>query len=280
LTVDDAPRVAVVGGRPISVSHLEARMAEMRRGPRGRHLPPDGGSESVGLRRWVVQELVTEAVIVHEARAAGILDASPDTDPARDGAMATSLSPPAMARLVERVTASAAVSRRDVRAYYARNRDLYRRPEARRVRHVLLPDEASARRVVVRLADGDEMDAMAQALSIDAGSRPQGGDLGDVHRGELSGPLEDAIFGADLGAVIGPIRTEHGWHVVRVEAVAGASCVPYREARPAIEAELLAAERVMAFTRWLESRRSTLAVIEPGFEHPAHPIHGFPSHRH
>ena len=82
------------------------------------------------------------------------------------------------------------------------------------------------------------------------------------------------------GVVVGPIRTEHGWHVARVEAVTPASSVPYREARPAIEAELLAAERSRAFAAWLESAARALVGIEPGFEHPADPVHGFPSHRH
>ena len=117
-------------------------------------------------------------------------------------------------------------------------------------------------------------------MSIDAGTRTRGGELGDVHRGELSGPLEDAIFSAAVGTVFGPIRTEHGWHVARVDAVSAASCIPYAEARPAIEADLLAAERSRVFGAWLEARRSALAVIEPGFEHPADPVHGFPSHRH
>jgi hypothetical protein len=260
----DPPRVALVAGRPITVARLEQRIAEVRRGPRGRHLLPEGGSESVRLGRSIVQELVTEEVLAHEARAAGM----------------PGFSQSAIANLVERVTDSATVPPRDVRAYYVRNPDLYRRREARRVRHILLPDEASAHEVVRRLAAGDDMAGLATAVSIDAGSRTAGGDLGDVHRGELTGPLEDAIFAARIGAVLGPIESEHGWHVVRVDGVVAASTVPFAEARPAIEAELLDAERTRMFAAWLEARRTELSVIEPGFEHPAHPVHGFPSHRH
>ena len=183
-------------------------------------------------------------------------------------------------RLVEEVTASVGVSTRAVRAYYVRNRDLYRRPESRRVRHVLLRDEATAVDVVRRLAHGEDMAAVAEDVSVDRGSRRTGGLLGEVRRGEFTGPLEDALFAAEVGAVIGPIRTEHGWHVARVEAVTAASCVPFRAARPAIEADLLAAARTTAFATWLDGRRSALAVIEPGYEHPAEPGHGFLSHRH
>ncbi len=264
--------VAIVAGRPISHARLEQRVAEVRRGPRGRHLPPDGGFESIGLRRWIVQELVTEEVLAHEARSLGIIDAGGGTESALPRA--------ALARLTELVTASVTIAEPDVRAYYERNRDRYRRRGARRVRHIVLSEEASARRVVRRLARGDEMPALAAALSTDVGSRTQGGELGDVHRGELTGPLEDAIFGAEIGQIIGPIRTEHGWHVARVEAVAPESSVPYDEVRAAIESELLIDARTRAFGGWLERRRSALAVIEPEFEHPAHPIHGVPSHRH
>ena len=226
-------------------------MAEVRRGPRGRHVPPDGGSGAVDFRRWIVQELVTEAVLAHEIRSAGIEGSETE----------------AVASLVERITETVRVAEADVRAYYERNRDLYRRREARRVRHVLVPGEASAQGIAGQLRAGDDVDDLAT-------------DLVDVHRGEISGPFEEAVFDAVVGCVVGPIRTEHGWHVVRIEAATPESQVPFEEARPAIEAELLAAARTHAFAAWLERRRVAIAVIEPRFEHPAHPVHGMPSHRH
>ncbi len=213
---------------------------------------------------------MTEAILLHEAQLAGLAAAG-------DEAV---LAPAIVSRLVDRVTATVTVDPRAIRAYYVRNGDRYRRREARRVRHILLADEATAHEVVDQLADGGAFGALAEQSSVDAGSRTMGGDLGDVHRGELTGALEDAIFSAEVGVVLGPIRTEHGWHVARVEAVTPASPVPYREARPAIEADLLVAERSRVFGAWLEERRRALVAIEPGFEHPADPVHGFPSHRH
>ena len=186
----------------------------------------------------MVQELVTDEVLAHEARLAGVLD---------------------RVDLVERVTAGVSVSEADMRAYYGRNGDLYRRPEVRGIRHLLLADKATAREAVDRSGAGSRL---------------------EVRRGELTGPLEDAIFGAALGAIVGPIRTEHGWHVARVEDISAPSVVPYAEARSAIEAELLTAARSRAFDAWLESRRKALAVVEPEFAHPGDPVHGMPSHRH
>ncbi len=247
---------------------VAARVADTCRRTPGRCPPGSvaGSSRSSSPRRSSL----------HEGQAAGIIAPTESTDPVTDG----QLTPSAVGRLVEKVTADVTVTRREVRAYYVRNGDRFRRREARRIRHILVADEAAAHDAVRRLARGADMSELAWAVSIDAGSRTRGGDLGAVHRGEFSGPLEDAIFSAEVGSVTGPIRTEHGWHIVRVETVSPASCVPFAEARPAIEAELLGVERSRVFGAWLEDRRSALAVIEPGFEHPAHPVHGFPSHRH
>lgn len=274
-----APVVATVGGRPVSIERLEERVAEVRRGPRGRHLPPGGGAESIRLRRWIVQELVTEDVLVHEARVAGILD--PDARVGQDAPDETpeKLSTAAVAMLVDRVTASISVPEGDVRAYYERNRDRYRRREARRIRHIVLADEPSASQMVRQLAAARES-RLAAARSTGPVSRAHVAEPVEIHRGEYAGPFEEAIFSAEIGAIVGPIRTEHGWHVARVEAVVEESYVPYAEARPAIEAELRTAARASAFAAWLEVRRAELVTIEPEFEHPAHPLHGLPSHRH
>jgi hypothetical protein len=67
---------------------------------------------------------------------------------------------------------------------------------------------------------------------------------------------------------------------VRVEGSRPETAVPFDDARADIEAELLAAARIAAFGAWLDARSSELAVIEPGYEHPAHPIHGLQTHRH
>jgi [acyl-carrier-protein] S-malonyltransferase len=237
--------VATVAGRPIPLSVLEAKVAEVRRGPRGRHLPPESaGVESTPVGRWLVQELVTEAVLDHELRAAGLRGRSPK----------------AMVTLVERVTAHVAVPDADVRAYYDRNGDLYTRPEVRLVRHAVVPDVEAA-------------EAMVRSGAI------EGNEL-DVRRGELAGPLEDALFAARVGDVVGPIRMERGWHVARLDAIEPASIDPLDDVRPEIHAELLAAARARAFGEWLEARRKAIAVVEPAYAHPGDPVHGLPSHRH
>ncbi|HUH07561.1 MAG TPA: peptidylprolyl isomerase, partial [Egibacteraceae bacterium] len=105
-------------------------------------------------------------------------------------------------------------------------------------------------------------------------------DLGEIRRGELTGSFEDAVFSAAAGQVVGPVRTEFGWHVARVEAVTPAAGIPYPQARAALRAELLAAARQRAFDHWLAGRTAELARLAPDWLHPGDPRGGDPIHRH
>jgi [acyl-carrier-protein] S-malonyltransferase len=250
--------IAFVAGRPIRPADLEQRADELRRGARGKHIPPNDGS-APDVRRWIVRELVTDAVLDHEARAAGLLPAEAPREPGGR------VSPVVIGRLVDRVATDVAVDETAARSFYERNQDRYRYPEARRIRHAVRPNEAAARETARRLhSDAGRADAQPFEL----------------HRGELVGPVEDAVFGAAAGDVIGPIEAGGAWHVASIEAVTPAGVVPFETARAAIEADLLAAERLQAFERWLEERRAALTVVEPEYEHPGHPLHGVTTHRH
>jgi [acyl-carrier-protein] S-malonyltransferase len=244
--------VASVADTRITTADLEDRLAVLRSSRVAARLPSEGSPDGLRLRRWLVQDLVDEAVIAHEAQRLGIrLDGEVALDAVR-----------------ARVTAGVAVPETAVRDYYERNADLYRRPEVRHVRHLLSAEHDMANAALRLATDAGAFEAIGpwEALAL--------------RRGELSGPLEDAIFAAAPGAAIGPLRTELGWHVAILDAVDPAAAIPYREVRDAIREELLAEARRRAFREWLDARRRALAVIEPFFEHPAHPAHADRRHRH
>jgi hypothetical protein len=261
--------VATVAGIPIQLTWVEERLAELRRGRLGRHLPPDGAGEAERLRRWVVQELVTRAVLVHEARHAGLLPVVPVGEE-RDADRLPEL-PPEVARLLfDAVISRVVTPEADLRDYYQRNMDLYRRPETRRIRFRISDTEAAARAPFDALGD--------VPASLDA-EPVQWGDM-DLRRDELTGPVEDAVFAAPLHAIVGPLEFGHRWMVARVDAIVAAATVPFEDAREGIAAELTSAARTRAFEDWVSSRQATLAVIESAYEHPGHPVHGMPHHRH
>jgi len=73
-----------------------------------------------------------------------------------------------------------------------------------------------ARELLRRIRNGESFEALAREYSDDAGSKAGGGDLGWTGRGGWVKPFEQAAFGAKVGEVVGPIRTQFGWHIIKV----------------------------------------------------------------
>jgi parvulin-like peptidyl-prolyl isomerase len=117
---------------------------------------------------------------------------------------------------------------RELRRRYAREQERYRRPERARVREIILliPDttdsviverlETRAREAHERALEGEPFETLVAEYS-ESPSREEGGAIGVVARGELLPALDQAVFAADAGAVVGPIRTRFGFHLLRID---------------------------------------------------------------
>ncbi|HVS31989.1 MAG TPA: peptidyl-prolyl cis-trans isomerase [Thermoanaerobaculia bacterium] len=115
---------------------------------------------------------------------------------------------------------------RELRERYAREKDEYRLPERARLREIVIvkPDNPAAVDAAMQRANelaaavrGGADFAQTATASSDSGTKEKGGDLGEVARGELIADLDKAVFDANAGAVIGPIETRSGWHILKVE---------------------------------------------------------------
>ncbi len=92
-------------------------------------------------------------------------------------------------------------------------------------------------------APGADFAALAKANSDDAGSKDKGGDLGFMAKGSLPGPFEDAAFAMASGEVRGPIKSDFGWHVIKVGEIRTSTQRPFEEVRAQLVAELQESER-------------------------------------
>ena len=101
------------------------------------------------------------------------------------------------------------------------------------VRHILVDEEAEGDAAIVRLEAGEDFATLAQELSTGP-SGPAGGDLGCSPSSNYVPAFAEAVDTAEIGAFVGPVQTEFGWHVILVEGV---------EAQPA-DGRALATERL------------------------------------
>ena len=82
--------------------------------------------------------------------------------------------------------------------------------------HILVDDEALAKDVRQRLDEGEEWDLMARTYSTDTSNNTMGGDLGWFPRGKMVTEFDDAAFALKIGEISLPIKTEFGWHIIRI----------------------------------------------------------------
>ncbi len=86
------------------------------------------------------------------------------------------------------------------------------------VRHILLDDEEQALDAIAALKQGESFAALARAVSTDPGSGARGGELGEAYVGNYVPEFRQAIEEAEVGALVGPIESEFGFHILQVRS--------------------------------------------------------------
>lgn len=89
--------------------------------------------------------------------------------------------------------------------------------EEAHARHILVEDEAQAKAVVERLKKGEDFAKVAADLSKDPGSGKEGGDLGWFTKDRMVPEFAEAAFKLKKGEISEPVKSQFGWHVIRLE---------------------------------------------------------------
>jgi len=126
-------------------------------------------------------------------------------------------------KLTEKVTkAQSKVSDAQIAAYYDKNKAKFATPERRDLRIVLTKSQAKAAQAKRALESGQSWKDVTKKYSVDQASKAQGGLLSGVAKGQQEKALDDAIFKADKGKLVGPVKTQFGWYVLEVSKVTDA----------------------------------------------------------
>jgi peptidyl-prolyl cis-trans isomerase C len=112
---------------------------------------------------------------------------------------------------------TADISEADLKREYETMVSSMRDQKEVRARHVLVSTEAEAKDVKKKLDDGKKFEDVAREYSKDPGSAKQGGDLGYFTKDKMVKPFADAAFSLKKGAVSEPVKSQFGWHVIKVE---------------------------------------------------------------
>ncbi|WP_022668800.1 peptidylprolyl isomerase [Desulfospira joergensenii] len=141
------------------------------------------------------------------------------------------------------------VSENQIQEFYNQNPDRFKIPEKVETRHILIKvaenaDEKAVESARVRAEEirskaenGEDFSKLAKTFS-EGPSKTSGGYLGSFARGSMVKPFEDAAFSLKAGEISQPVRTQFGWHLIKVEAHFDATVKTLAEASEEIRKEL------------------------------------------
>jgi peptidyl-prolyl cis-trans isomerase D len=158
-----------------------------------------------------------------------------------------------------------------VRGYYDANKSRYTTPEERRASHILInvaPNatpadvdkaKAQAESVLAEVRKNPaEFADIAKAKSQDTGSAAQGGDLDFMTKGAIPGAFSDTLFAMKDGDISNVVRSEAGFHIIKLTGVRGGTVKPFEEVKGQIEDLLKTQEAQKLFAADVEKFTNTV----------------------
>lgn len=139
----------------------------------------------------------------------------------------------------------------EFRAQYERNKETYKTGDQVRAQHILIRTEEGApaeviaaaenkaRGLVARLRAGADFAEVAKENSDDPGSAVNGGDLGFFGRGQMVPEFENAAFSQAVGEIGEPVKSQFGFHIVKVNEKRASGYRSFDEVRPELQASMV-----------------------------------------
>jgi peptidyl-prolyl cis-trans isomerase C len=233
-----AQNLAVVNGKPVPSSRADAMVKQ---------LASQGQQDTPQLRTMVKEELINREILIQEADKLG-LGNNPDVKSQLDIARQSII----IRALVADYLKKHPVTDAEVKTEYDKFKSQAGDKEYR-ARHILVDKEEDAKAIIAKLKGGAKFEDLAKQ-SKDPGSAANGGDLDWASPASYVKPFSDAMTGLQKGQVTEtPVKTQFGYHVIKLEDVRAAKIPGMEEVKPQI-AESLQQKKLQAYQEDLRKK--------------------------
>ncbi|BAQ45326.1 MULTISPECIES: peptidylprolyl isomerase [Methylobacterium] len=165
--------------------------------------------------------------------------------------------------------AKKAVTPQAAKALYDETVKAMKPEEEVHARHILVDNEAEAKKIAARLKAGEDFAKVAAETSKDPGSKAEGGDLGWFTKERMVAPFADAAFKLEAGKISDPIKTQFGWHVIKVEEKRSKPVPSFDEMKEQVEAYLTRKTQQDIITKLREGAKIERVGAAPAAPAPA-----------
>ena len=250
---------AIIGSETIWAS--DVKREAISQGLIGQGEPLDVSSD---LFRRVLDEVIDQKLLAAEARVRK-LDKSPLAQRRLAAAQERVLGDLLVEQSVEK-----AVNESAIRSLYQDQLKQAKQSEEFRARQIVVASQAEAEAVRKLLATGASFDALAMERSTDAATRFNGGDLGYFTADVMPESYATALKTAQVGAVVGPFKTETGFALLKVEDRRAEEPITLEVARPQI-VRFLTYDQVRELLERLRKHAKIKTLIGPPLDVPGAP---------
>lgn len=123
------------------------------------------------------------------------------------------------------------------------------------VRHILVKTEEEAKKIRAEIEKGKPFEVAAMENSLD-GTAKNGGELGFITHGQTVKPFEDAAFSLEVGKVSQPVKSQFGWHLIKVEKKDKTAAPAFDKVAAQLQQQVM----VEAFSKSIDTLKSDAKV--------------------
>ena len=239
--------LANVGGFPITEDDVNEFLQGL--GQRGQaYNNPEG-------KRAVLEQLISNKLLLLDARR-NLLEADP-VFKAELNRMKENL---LISFAAEKAFSAVSVSDKEAEEYYEANKERFMSEETVNASHILVDTEEKALEILAEIKSGETSFEDAARSNSTCPSGGRGGNLGDFGRGQMVPEFDEAAFSMAEGEISDkPVKTQFGYHLIKLNSKKPAEIMPFAELAPEIKEALLQQKRQKAY----ESKINQLKILYP-----------------
>jgi peptidyl-prolyl cis-trans isomerase C len=154
------------------------------------------------------------------------------------------------------------VSDAEVKALYDSDPEKYKRDAGVSASHILVETEEEGNSIIVKLKEGSDFAKLAADHSIDTSNAGNGGSLGFFSRGNMVPEFEDAAFSLEVGEVSGLVKTQFGYHIIKVTDKKEGTQLGFEQAAELIKRQLLAEKQRSAYKSFVDGLKDSAEITK------------------
>ena len=161
--------------------------------------------------------------------------------------------------LKKKVEAESKVSDEDMKKFYEQNKDKFKSGEQMKASHILVKTEKEAKDIVAQIKSGGNFEELAKKNSVDSSSA-KGGDLGWFAKGSMVPVFEKAALALKEGQVSGVVKSDFGFHIIKLTGKRPAGIRPFEEVKEQIKGAIMPTKQQEVFQKIKDELKKTAKI--------------------